>query len=135
MATQKQVTIIARYQNKKTGVVSYLVRSSDGKTEYCTTLIEGKASGCSCPSYKPCYHMKGLENREAARPFAAKSLPVWAIELVKTGKLVAPGKKAAPVAPKVATIIKQAVTAKVPARTDISTKGNLNGQRGFSILR
>src|SRR2546429_3021182 len=31
------------------------------------SLIDGKASGCSCPSKKPCYHMTQLEEREAAR--------------------------------------------------------------------
>lgn len=141
MATQKQVTIIARYAHKTNGklngTVTYLVRSSDGKSEYCTTIVEGKASGCSCPSRskKGCYHKHQLEAKEAGRPFAAKSLPVWTVKLVESGKLAVPGKKAAPVAPKVATIIAQAVEAKVPAKTDISTKGNLNGQRGFSLMR
>ena len=67
----KQVQVLARYihktDGKPNGRISYLVRSSNGKDTYCTTLIEGKASGCSCPSKKPCYHMTQLEEREAAR--------------------------------------------------------------------
>lgn len=101
MATQKQVQIIARYthRNRETGMangtVSYLVRSSNGKSTYCCTLINGKASGCSCPSRKPCYHMTQLEAKEQERQdvatqFKAKSAPSWLINLVNTGKIVAP---------------------------------------------
>lgn len=130
ISSSKEVQITARYAHKTNGklngLVTYAVLSSDGTTLYCTTLIKGKASGCSCPSYKPCYHMKGLEQKEAARPFAAKSLPVWTAELVKTGKLVIPGK---------AKVIAQAVEAKVPATTDLSKKGNLNTGQGFRMMR
>ena len=132
----KEVKITARYAHKTNGKlngrVTYAVRSSKGDVIYCTTLIDGKASGCSCPSYKPCYHMKGLEQKEAARPFAAKVLPVWTVELVEAGKLAAPGKVA-----KVAQVIEQAVAAKVPAAktTDLSKKGNLNTGQGFRLLR
>lgn len=70
----KQVQIIAHYEIKKdhsfrplVGHVAYLIRSSDGQSEYCCTLINGKASGCTCPARKPCYHMKQLEAREAER--------------------------------------------------------------------
>jgi hypothetical protein len=69
--TTKQVHFIARYAHKTdkklNGIVSYAVRSSNGKDIYCTTFIEGKASGCSCPARKPCYHMVQLEAREALR--------------------------------------------------------------------
>jgi hypothetical protein len=140
ISSSKEVQITARYAHKTNkkfnGLVTYAVLSSDGTTLYCTTLVNGKASGCSCPSHKPCYHMKGLEAKEAARPFAAKRLPVWTTELVKSGKLAVPGKKAAPVAPKVpvATLIEQAVTAKVPT-TDLSKKGNLNTGQEFRMMR
>ena len=70
----KQVQIIARYAHKTdgklNGIVTYAVRSSNGKDIYCTTLIEGKASGCGCPAHKPCYHMTGLEKRELDRKAA-----------------------------------------------------------------
>lgn len=72
--SSKTVNIIARYKIKKDhsfrpliGHVAYLVRSSDGQSEYCCTLGNGKATGCSCPARKPCYHMKQLEVIEAAR--------------------------------------------------------------------
>lgn len=71
MASAKQVHFIARYAHKTNkklnGFVTYAVRSSNGNDIYCTTLINGKASGCSCPARKPCYHMTQLEAREAAR--------------------------------------------------------------------
>jgi hypothetical protein len=67
----KIVHIIARYEVKShAGLVLYRVRSSDGKGEYCTRLLNGKSQCCSCPSTKPCYHMKGLEQIEVARAAA-----------------------------------------------------------------
>lgn len=67
----KAVQIIARYQIKRNGHVVYLVRSSNGKDQYTTTIINGHATGCTCPARKPCYHMKQLEAREAEREQAA----------------------------------------------------------------
>jgi hypothetical protein len=96
MKTTKEVTVLCRYAHKTNGklngTVTYCVRSSNGKDFYYTTLVEGKASGCSCPAKAGCYHKKQLENKEQARPFAAKSLPTWAVKLVNTGKLEVPGK-------------------------------------------
>ncbi len=63
----KQVQVIARYEIKRNSHVVYLVRSSNGKDEYHTTLVNGRATGCSCPATKPCYHMRQLEQREAER--------------------------------------------------------------------
>jgi len=66
--TVKDVLVIARYVVKATGYVVYRVRSSNGVDEYCTTLdASGKATGCTCPSIKPCYHMTGCEALEAQR--------------------------------------------------------------------
>ncbi len=65
--TQKQVQVLARYEIKRNGHVVYTVRSSSGQDTYTTTLVNGKATGCSCPSYKPCYHMTQLEEKEASR--------------------------------------------------------------------
>jgi hypothetical protein len=83
--SSKTVNIIARYEIKKSrdfrplvGHVAYLVRSSDGKTEYCTTLVNGHATGCTCPARKPCYHMKQLETIEAAR--MTKVVPIVSAE-------------------------------------------------------
>ena len=77
----KQVQIVARYAHKTDGKlnanVTYAVRSSNGKSIYCTTLIEGKASGCSCPSrYGRCYHRTQLEALEAKREVVAIAEPV-----------------------------------------------------------
>src|SRR6476646_4774481 len=93
MKTTKTVTIVARYAHKTNGklngTVTYLVRSSNGKSTYCTTLVDGKASGCSCPSRSKngCYHKRQLESLELARTFAAKSLPAWVVGLVKSGSI------------------------------------------------
>jgi hypothetical protein len=67
----KQVQVIARYAHKTdgklNGIVTYLIRSSNGVDTYTTTLVNGKATGCGCPAHKPCYHMTQLEAIEAAR--------------------------------------------------------------------
>src|SRR5260221_8042194 len=65
--TQKQVQIIARITIKKNGIVVYKVRSSNGKDIYQTTFLNGKATGCTCPATKPCYHMTQLQAREDGR--------------------------------------------------------------------
>jgi hypothetical protein len=141
MATQKQVVVLARYTHKTdgkpNGTVSYLVRSSDGKSTYCTTIVNAKASGCSCPSRSPkgCYHKHQLEaqeqqRQEIAQQFAAKSTPTWMLQLVNAGKLVAPK----PAQKLVASPVIEEPKAK-PKITDISTKGALNGSKPFSILK
>jgi hypothetical protein len=68
--TQKQiktVQVIARIEFKSDSrKVVYQVRSSNGADIYHTSLFEGRACSCTCPSYKPCYHMVQLEALEAA---------------------------------------------------------------------
>ena len=85
----KQVQVVARYAHKTdgalNGIVTYAVRSSNGKDIYCTTLISGKASGCGCPAHKPCYHMTGLEKRELDRKAVAQ---VVAIEIVEAEPVI-----------------------------------------------
>jgi hypothetical protein len=100
---EKQVLIIATYYHKTdgklNGIVTYLVRASNGVDTYCTTLINGQASGCTCPSQskRGCYHKKQLEAREMQRrmiatQLAAKRVPTWVMHLVASGKLVVPAK-------------------------------------------
>lgn len=69
---------------------------------------------------------------ETAKPAKARKPRTGLVRKVRNGGLV----KVAQPAP-VAKVIAQAVEATVPVAktTDISTKGNLNGQRAFSILR
>lgn len=67
---QKQVQIIARIAIKNSNLVVYKVRSSNGKDTYQTTFYNGKASGCTCPATKPCYHMTQLQKREDERLIA-----------------------------------------------------------------
>jgi len=69
----KEVKVAARYAHKdiKTGnlngFVTYAVRSSNGEVIYCTTLIDGVASACSCPAHSKCYHKTQLEAIEVKR--------------------------------------------------------------------
>ncbi len=68
------VTIIARIVFKADyKKVCYLVRSSDGATQYTTCLFEGRATSCTCPSRKPCKHMRAAENAEHARSLRVKA--------------------------------------------------------------
>ena len=130
----KQVTVIARVQFKcDDRKVVYLVRASNGTDQYETTMFDGKATGCTCPSKKPCYHMKGVEaleskRREVASQFAAKSAPAWTMNLVNTGKLVAPTKTEKPV--KVAKTEKvESTTVTANESKDLGSKGSLNGMQ------
>lgn len=138
MATQKQVTVIATYYHKTNGklngTVTYLVRASNGVDTYCTTLIDGVASGCSCPARTKCYHKKQLEareqeRREVAAQFSAKQVPTWMVQLVKAGKLVAPVKKV-----KIAKVIEQAVSAQIPVKKDMMSAA-LTNNSGFRLMR
>jgi hypothetical protein len=146
----KEVQIIARYTNKRTGTVSYLVRSSDGKSEYCTTIIDGRASGCSCPAKSSCYHKKQLVALEAARAESpdekqAREWNAYRSELAKklaqqfvTTQVVEQLAERQNVAMDLPAELKgYRKSAKVgkPGSADLAYKGNLNGQSGFSILR
>lgn len=63
----KTVQIIARIQFKSDArKVVYQVRGSQGQ-QYETCLFAGKATSCTCPAHKPCYHMTGCEQKEAER--------------------------------------------------------------------
>ncbi len=136
MATTKSakaVSIIATYYHKTNGklngTVTYLVRASNGVDTYTTTLVEGKATGCSCPSKVKCYHKKQLEareqeRREVATKFAAKSAPSWLVELVAKGVVVAPKQ----------VVSKPAQVVESPKVVDISQRGNF-GSQDFSLLK
>ncbi len=137
----KQVKVIARYTNKQTGTVSYLVESSDGLSQYCTTLIDGKASGCSCPARSSCYHKTQLEAKEAER---AEKWTAYRVELAKklanqymTSQVVEQiaEQLATPKTRKVAKVIKQAVEAMVPTpKRDMMTAA-LTTNQGYRLLR
>src|SRR5882762_2027750 len=80
----KEVKITARYAHKTNGkfngLVTYAVRSSNGEVIYCTTLVDGKATGCSCPAHSKCYHKTQLEAKEAER---AEQWNAYRAELAK----------------------------------------------------
>ncbi|SRR5260370_41014229 len=111
----KNVQILARYAHKTNGKlngkVTYCIRSSNGSDFYYTTLVDGKASGCSCPAHSKCYHKTQLEAIEVKRTSA------WNAYKATLAKQLA----------------KQYVSTTVV--TDLATRGNLNGNRAFSVLR
>ena len=51
----------------KPWIVIYKVMSSNGVDMYDVTVCNGKVNNCKCPSHKPCYHMKGVQEREDER--------------------------------------------------------------------
>jgi len=67
---QEPVFAIARYFLKRNAHVVYAVRGSHGE-RYCTTIIGGKATGCTCEGnakwHRRCRHMTQMELREAER--------------------------------------------------------------------
>ena len=130
----KQVRIVARYAHKTdgklNGIVTYAVRSSNGTDIYYTTLVNGKATGCGCPAFKPCYHMDQLEALEAAR--AAK-----AIVETPSAEPVSETIVAVPVVEEVieTAIVETPVVAEVTATVEQSTKQAVtNGYRMSDAL-
>lgn len=161
-SSNKTVKVIARYTNKQTGTVSYLVESSDGTSQYCTTLIDGKASGCSCPAHSKCYHKTQLEAKEAERAEYRRELAKKLAQQYMTAQVVmqmAEGlTKKAKVAKKVGISIEQVQEIAVIAlehKADIAgskhteltrpigprdtkkdwTKAALTTNRGFSLMK
>ena len=63
----KTVDILYRVLIKLSGIIVYIVLSSDGVTRYNVTVVRGKVNSCTCPSYKPCRHMKAVQSQEDAR--------------------------------------------------------------------
>jgi len=130
----KEVKITARYAHKTNGkfngMVTYAVRSSNGEVIYCTTLINGKASGCSCPSHKPCYHMHQLEEREwaryraeVARKMAAQYVSAETVKQIAE-QLVAP-----------AQVKKVALAVVSPSKKRDMMNAPLTRNKAFSLLK
>jgi hypothetical protein len=68
---KKEVQPLYRVQSKRDPrKVIYIVRSSDGSTEYTVSFFCGKVTSCSCPSRKPCYHQAQIQRREDERQAA-----------------------------------------------------------------
>ena len=76
---EKPIVVEARYALKRnghlTGVVCYRIKASTWTPEqpdvYCTTLVNGRASGCTCDrwqkSHRACKHMTFCEALEVER--------------------------------------------------------------------
>ena len=120
--TPKTVNIVARYFIKRNGAVVYQVRSSNGQDTYTTTLINGHATGCSCPAVKPCYHMTQLEQREQERGTAVANARRVRLEAEA---------EVARIADEAEAMMKKTDEARGP----IGHRGSLSSNRPFSILR
>lgn len=68
-AAIKTVIVTARYALKRNGHVIYACRGSHDET-YCTTVINGIATGCGCPARLRCKHMDTCQQLEQARKYA-----------------------------------------------------------------
>lgn len=60
---QKKATILDREVVSDHYVV-YICLSSDGVTKYRTTLVDGIATGCTCPARTGCYHKTTCQAQE-----------------------------------------------------------------------
>ncbi len=70
MTQTAQKTADIRYRvelKNKPWIVVYKVRSSDDTQDYEVTVVRGKVNNCTCAARKPCYHMKGVQEREDER--------------------------------------------------------------------
>jgi hypothetical protein len=144
----RAVTVLVRYFIKATQTVVLYIENDKGDRYY-TRLQENGVHTCNCKATKECYHIKACVASELARPFAAKSLPAWAVKLVSTGELVAPGKA------KVVVLLTEKVRKPRKYATEMleatEHKANLlaecreikerremaplNGNRGFQLMR
>ena len=143
MAKQtRELTVLKRAEVKKAstaygvqaGDLICLVKN-DKEDVYTVTLRNTGKHTCTCKANasfgRKCYHIKHVECQENIRresaalapSFAAKSVPVWTMWLVESGVLAVPSKQ---------VVSKPTQPAKI---IDISTRGNLNGQKGFQLLR
>jgi|ERR1700724_281048 len=138
MTKQKQITVLVRYEMKQDcperglhrGDVVLHIENSTGKRYY-TTLRRNKAHSCSCTGNaeygRTCYHIKDMTELQNTRYAAAK--------LAKAPKVVEmPAQEPhLPVAMELPEDLKG--RGKVAKSVDISTRGNLNGNKPFSILK
>jgi hypothetical protein len=135
MKAAREILVLNRYEVKQDclekglhkGDVVLHIRNDQG-VEYYTTLRRNKAHSCNCAARKVCYHISHCQTLENNRWYKARMAKVHAQEAAKIDAVVEATK---------AYVKEQDVkTVAQPAKiTDISTRGNLNGQSGFSILR
>lgn len=132
MATkvEREILVLNRYEIKQdclekglhAGDVVLHIRNDKG-VEYYTTLRRNKCHSCNCVATKPCYHIKQMVVKENARYAAKVAKPV----VESSNQEVTPLKQ---------WIAKEISTVElVEKTTDLSTKGNLNGSRAFSLMR
>jgi hypothetical protein len=86
---EREILVLRRYYIKQDyapkglhkGDVVLVIRSDKG-AEYTVTLRRNKAHSCTCPSVKPCYHIKTMVGKENARYATEKAVKMPAQEVV-----------------------------------------------------
>lgn len=90
----RELIVLRRYEIKKTykdlnpGDVVLVIRNDKG-VEYTTILRRTKNHSCTCPSYKPCYHIVRMAAAENARWEAEQAAKV-AVEVEETKVVTVP---------------------------------------------
>lgn len=137
--SEKIVKIVARYALKTNGIlngiVCYRVRASKGTDTYCTTLVNGKSTGCTCPAYGTCYHITQLEAIEALRTGTTTTTVAVTLQTIDT--LIEK------INMKIGTqVVKRGVPTPPPVKKEIPVKKDiplaeksLRDNKGFSLLR
>jgi hypothetical protein len=137
------------------GDVVFMVRGEKDST-HVTTLRNNGRHSCTCKANasfgRNCYHIKGCEKANNARIKAAKVAEVvetpeqkeereWSQFRSELAKKLAQQYVTTQCVEQIAESLVAPVkvmpsqTVVSPKPVDLSTKGNLNGQRGFSILK
>jgi hypothetical protein len=128
----RKIKVLVRYFIKATGRVVLYVENDKG-ARYYVTLNRNKQHSCNCVATRRCYHINSaveIENRreqerkEIAQQFAATNAPSWLVNLVASGQVAAPR-----------VVSKPAQQVSSPKVVDISSKGSLTKNKGFSIER
>lgn len=125
---QRELTIIRRYFIKQDyapkglhkGDVVLIVRNDAGK-EYEVILRRNKAHSCNCAAgqhSRKCYHVDTCVTVENNRWYAARMAKIHAQERAE-----------------IDAVVEAAKALESSKIVDISTKGALNGNRGFQLMK
>jgi hypothetical protein len=144
--TDRNVIVLRRYTIKvahndlRPGDVVLVVRNDKG-VEYTTTLRRNKNHECTCPSRKPCYHIKSVVKAENARWEAGQAKKAEGDRITEEAKAIKVAKHAAKVSTVIVELAKvreaKQSAAKAPKSAEQAmmdaplTKNN----KGFSVLR
>ena len=139
---QKTCFIVRRYFYKQANMVRCIVRNESGRN-YTVTVYEDGSTHCNCiaGSFKQrCYHVTHVLCKEAGRRNPQMIRAERARLVCESLGMITALNAPAPKAKHTAVLVKRINTTPPPVAagsggTDIATRGNLNGSRGFSLLK